>query len=171
MGSGRGKTRRAAVVWTDQLWSWNIPEVVREAWKGFIADNGLSDTTVVDYYGHDPYVAGGIERIAYEILQDLVAIGIVDLPRGAKVDGLSPQMSVGWKDENIKIDGDEVLILTTRNPRARRRKVIVDDEPGKHLRKDTTMGSLESLYIAASLARAANAIFDLQEDTALLTQF
>jgi hypothetical protein len=178
MGSGKGKTRRTSAsqpklkvpVKPATAWRRNVPKNVRIAWKAFVTDNGLTDTSIAEYYGHDPAATGGIARVSYEILQDLVALGQVVLPPGATVDGLSPQISTGWHGETLELNGN-VLVLTTRNPRARRRKAIVDDEPYTRLTKETKMGSLESLYLAAALAHAVNALFSLQEDPDLLTQF
>ena len=115
----------------------NIAEDVYIAWRDFIADKGIADATIAEYYrqtcindskdtrGID---SSGIARIAYEVLQDLVAMGMVSLPDGVTVEGLSLDVSNGWRDGLMEIDG-EVLVLSTRNYRARRGKTIVDDRP------------------------------------------
>ena len=88
MGSGKGRTRRA-----QSMGIFNpITKNQSEQWETFVHENGIADLGLYEYYlGKTPLIRtpANYEKILTELFSDLVAIGIIALPKSCEASDFS----------------------------------------------------------------------------------
>jgi hypothetical protein len=141
------------------IWTANDVAAAVDAWEKFADASGISNTPLSEYYPHETTSPDGVAKVTREIMRDLVEIGAIVLPHGAKVDGIDPAVAGEWKSAEFWTT-NPVLVLTTRNPRAARRKALVTTTPYELLKKSNKLGANNIDYLVAGITRAVNSLYD-----------
>src|ERR1039458_5205493 len=153
MGAGKGKNKRTQAASTPVA-----PVTTVGRWQSFVAQHGLVGMPTADYYQKKLNSVDDAVALAQEILLDLDATGALVFPSGATVDGLQVRKQNGGKVSGHKVLGD-VIVLETRNPRARTRKVLISDDPGALVAGAMKLGHAELTSFVYEVANAVEAMF------------